>query len=310
MNKQNYNQSCTVVVTTFYAEKKLDICLNSIPNNFRIIVIDNGNEIKKKNIYEKKYRNLRYIIPGENLGIPRSYNYSLQFVKTRYLFQIQPDVVLKRNCINELILAAKKYPNAAILSPIVYNDNLYEELENIRILKLNKKKKIKNIKIKKNLAFSYVPQGDLSVDAITATAMFIDVKKLRMINGWDNNIFAYYDDIDLCLRFKILGYEIVKIKSSQVNHEGFSSHSKKFHEEMDSSRNFHYCWSKIYFLKKHSSNLRGSFEAITLSFVYLIKILFYFIISKKKYLIYKFKFLGTFSSLIGLKSYYRPKILI
>jgi N-acetylglucosaminyl-diphospho-decaprenol L-rhamnosyltransferase len=310
MNKQNFNLSCTVIVTTFYAGNKLDVCLNSIPHNFRIIVIDNGNELKNKNIYEKKYRNIRYLMPGENLGIPGSYNYALQFIKTKYLFQIQPDVVLKKNCINEMILAAKKYPNAAILSPIVYNDSLYEELENIRILKFNKKKKLKNLKIKKNLAFSYAPKGDLSVDAITATAMFIDVEKLRMINGWDNNIFAYYDDIDLCLRFKMLGFEIVKIKNSEVNHEGFSSHSKEFHQEMDYSRNFHYSWSKIYFLKKHSSRLKGNLEAITFSFVYLIKLLFYFITNKQKYLIYKSKFLGNFASLIGAKAYYRPKILL
>lgn len=66
------------------------------------------------------------------------------------------------------------------------------------------------------------------MDAITATAMFIDVEKLRMINGWDNNIFAYYDDIDLCLRFKILGFEIIKIKNSEVNHEGFLRIVKSF----------------------------------------------------------------------------------
>jgi N-acetylglucosaminyl-diphospho-decaprenol L-rhamnosyltransferase len=310
MNKQNYNLSCTVIVTTFYAGNKLDACLNSIPNSFRIVVIDNGNEIKNKNIYEKKYNNLRYVTPGENLGIPRSYNYALQFVLTKYLFQIQPDVILKKDCIEELILAAKKYPNAAILSPIVYNDSLYEELENIRILKLNKKKKLKNVKIKKNSAFSCTPNGDLSVDAITATAMFIDVEKLRMINGWDNNIFAYYDDIDLCLRFKILGFEIIKIKNSEVNHEGFSSHSKEFHQEMDYSRNFHYSWSKIYFLKKHASSLKGNLKAIALSFVYLIKLLFYFIKKKEKYLVYKSKFLGNFASLIGVKAYYRPKILL
>lgn len=53
MNKQNHNLTCTVIVTTFYAGNKLDTCLNSIPYNFKIVVIDNGNEIKNKNIYEK-----------------------------------------------------------------------------------------------------------------------------------------------------------------------------------------------------------------------------------------------------------------
>jgi hypothetical protein len=60
----------------------------------------------------------------------------------------------------------------------------------------------------------------------------------------------------------------------------------------------------------YSSSLKSNLEAITLSFIYLIKLLFYFIKKKEKYLVYKSKFLGNFSSLIGVKAYYRPKILL
>ena len=43
--------NCTVVITTFFAGEKLENCIKNIPKVFKILIIDNGGEIKKKKYY-------------------------------------------------------------------------------------------------------------------------------------------------------------------------------------------------------------------------------------------------------------------
>ena len=63
--------------------------------------------------------------------------------------------------------------------------------------------------------------------------MLIDRIKLKLINDWDTNIFNYFEDMDLCIRFRLMGFEIVKIRNSEVDHDAFASHDPSFLKEMD-----------------------------------------------------------------------------
>lgn len=299
---------CTVIITTFFAGKKLETCLNSIPKNLKKIIVDNGCEEKNKEFYERLYKNLTYVIPGRNLGIPSSYQLAWEHVKTKYIFQTQPDVIVDNNCIHELYKAAKKYPNAGVLSPLTFHDDKYSANGNFFYLKYSKNKKKIYQKIRQNKLYDRIPNGDFSVDAVSATAMFIDTDKLELLKGWDTKIFAYFEDIDLCLRFKLMNFDIIKVKNAKLNHQAFSSHSKDFHNEMDYSRNFHYSWSKIYFNSKYEGILSGKLEGFLMVLKYFFKLIFYSIFKRYKMNTYKARFLGSAASLFSREAYYRPKI--
>ena len=63
--------NCTVVITTFFAGEKLENCIKNIPKVFKILIIDNGGEIKKKKYFEEKFSNLTYYISDKNLCVKR-----------------------------------------------------------------------------------------------------------------------------------------------------------------------------------------------------------------------------------------------
>ena len=155
---------------------------------------------------------------------------------------------------------------------------------------------------------NFYPDGDFSVDAVTGTAMLIDVDKIKEINGWDKNIFNYYEDMDLCIRLRQKGYEIVKIFNSTVDHFPFSSHEESINKEMDYSRVWHHSWSFIYFFRKHDKFFFTIYYSIKVLFLSSLKILIYAIFKPKSFRHHKAKFLGTFCSLLFIKSFYRPKI--
>ena len=302
----DYFRDCTVVITTFFSKKKLEKCILNIPDQFFKIIIDNGLETENKSYYENKFKNLKYVIPKENLGVPRSYSYGLSLVKTKFMFTTQPDVIVKKNCIENLLKSSSNYPNAAILSPTIFHNSEYLVNGDYKVLKYKNKKFIHQKNQFLNQIYSSPPDGDLSVDAVTGTAMLIDTFKIKNINDWDKNIFNYYEDMDICLRLKFAGYEIVKIRKSEVDHDPFSAHDISFEEEINFSRNWHYAWSSLYFFKKHNDYFFAYKLAVSIFVESLIKLFFYFFINKKKFRTYFSKFLGISTSLLGFKSKYRP----
>lgn len=303
-------KDCTVVITTFFAGDKLESCIKNIPKDFKILIIDNGGETNKKDYYEKKYLNLTYHVSKENLGVPKSYSLANRLVKTKYMFNTQPDVLIKEECIENLLNKTKSYPNFAILSPTIFHNNIYSVEGDYRTLKISKNKFKETKKIKYHPKYDNPPDGDLSVDAVTGTAMLIDREKLKLINDWDTNIFNYFEDMDLCLRFRFKGFEIIKVRNAVVDHNAFSSHDENFSKQMEFSRNWHYSWSKFYFLKKHTTTFNAYKFGISLFLKSIIKSLFYVFFKKSKSIIHFAKAYGICFAILNLEPAYRPQIKI
>jgi len=305
MNNLIFNE-ITIVICSFFSHKKLSKLISTIDKRFKILIIDNAREFNIKNYYNN-FSNINYYIPEKDLGLSGSYNYALYNCSTKYIFITQPDVTLELNAITKLYDAIKKYNNSAILaSKVVYDDNQLDT--DYRLLKFNKNNKIINIKKRILNHFSYDEiQGDICVDAVTCTTMFVNCEFIKKIGGWDNNFFMYCEDMDLCLRARIGGYQIIKVSESKVKHLGFSSHSEDNNKVFNDKRNWHWSWSQIYFHRKHNNKYfyyKIVFKLVIVSFV---KMLLNLLIFKKKYRSYLFKFYGGIISLTHFPSFYRSK---
>jgi len=301
-------KDCTVVITTFFAGDKLDSCIKNIPDIFNKLIIDNGGEENKKKYYEQKFKNLTYYVSDTNLGVPRSYSLANKLVQTKYMFNTQPDVILKKNCIENLLEKTEIYPNSAILSPTIFHNKRYLVEGDYRVLKIYKEKYIEDGKIEFHSSYQKPPDGDMSVDGVTGTAMLIDRSKLKLVNDWDTNIFNYFEDMDLCIRFRLMGFAITKIRNSEVDHDAFASHDLTFSKEMDFSRNWHYSWSRIYFLKKHTTYMNALSKGLILFINSSIKSLFYLVFKRSKSITHFAKAYGALYSILNFKPIYRPKI--
>ena len=93
-------QTLSAVIVTFKSERVIHDCIKSIPNEIKIIVVDNSNDTKFKENIEKKYDNVECILSPNNLGMGSGNNLGLKHVKTDYAFILNPDVILEPNTIN------------------------------------------------------------------------------------------------------------------------------------------------------------------------------------------------------------------
>ena len=153
-----------------------------------------------------------------------------------------------------------------------------------------------------------VPSGDFCVEAVNATAMIFKKSFIENINGWDENIYTYHEDIDLCVKVRKSQYQIIKSSKALVHHIGFGSHKDENKDKAEKLRNWHYCWSSLYFKNKHSSKINFIFFYLGKLIKYFSKTVLNFFLFRRTKLISNFmRFRACLNYLIIKKSTYRLK---
>ena len=277
----------TFVIVTFKSDHIIDDCIECLPKDSNIIIIENSNNLELKKKLEAKYSKINVIVQ-ENSGMGSANNKGIKLCKTDYAFIINPDVKFYENTMHELISLSLKYNNYSILAPI--SDNT--QYPNYKI----KEKKIRND-----------DPDFLDVDSVDGYAMLINKNKFNDNVFFDENFFLYLENDDLCLRKKKENNKIYIAKKAKIHHLGGKSHSMVHNKEIEFSRNWHWMWSKFYFNKKHYGYLKALIISFPTLITSMIKFFYYFATHNKfKKKIYIMRFLGLFNSMIGRKSWYRP----
>tara|TARA_A100001015_G_scaffold304082_1_gene394728 strand:+ start:459 stop:1310 length:852 start_codon:yes stop_codon:yes gene_type:complete len=274
----------TIVINTFNSEDKIHQCLKSIESKAKVIIVENSNNINFKLELEKRYSNLKCILTGENLGYAKGNNFGLSKVQSEYALILNPDAILDKNTLDNLLVSANRFKDFAIMGPAKQDEysNIETNLEKEQVFQVN---------------------------SLKGFAMLLNLKQFDKIGFFDENFFIYLEEIDLCKRLRFYNKKIYLDKRVSIHHIGGSSHNKKINFEMELSRNWHWMWSLFYFNKKHYGYIFALILVSKKLFSSLIKIFLYSLIfNQYKKKIYLQRFSGLYNSIIGNKSWYRPNI--
>ena len=268
----------TVVITTFKSDVKVLSCINSLPREIKILIIENSNNQKFKEEIEKTYSQVECILTGENKGYSVANNIGLQKTQTKYALLLNPDTIVAKDTIKNFFIAAENNPDFWLLGP-ENKDNLNISDNNI-----------------------------VEVENLKGFALFFNLKKFDN-TFFDENYFLYFEEIDLCKKVRNNNGKIYSDSNIIINHEGAGSVKTTLNEELEYNRNWHWMWSTFYFHKKYKGFLLATiiiFPKLISSFI---KTIFYQIIfNKEKRNIYYHRLSGLINSILGKRSWYRPTI--
>ena len=118
----------TFIIVTFKSEHLIHQCINSLPKNSKIIIIENSNNLELKNDLEKKYSGIKVIVQDNN-GMGSANNKGIRLCETDYAFVINPDVTFYNNTLQELIDFSNQNDGYSILAPIS-DDKAYPNYKN------------------------------------------------------------------------------------------------------------------------------------------------------------------------------------
>ena len=270
----NVYKKITVIIVSFNSSKKIEKCLNSINKRYKKIVIENTEDLNLKKKIEKKFTNSKVIL-NSNKGFGAANNLGVKIAKTKYVLITSPDVILKKNTIKNLFIAADKLKNNfSILSPV------------------STRFKNKTL-VETKLAYGY--------------SFLVERKKFKRVGGFDSKFFLYYEDEDLSKRMKKKYGKIYLVHNARVNQLEGGLYKKQFIHEVELCKNWHYMWSKFYFNKKHNSKLTAYLITLPFFMRSFFRLSFYFFLNNKKKLeIYNARLSGLFNAYLNKKSWYRP----
>ena len=283
------SKNLTFVIVTFNSRKVIFNCLNSLPEDFHKIIIENSSDEELKKEIEQNYDKTKVYL-SKNIGMGAGNNLGILKSNTQYVYVLNPDVVLKQDTIPNINNTISNLENFAILSPLSDNPRFP-----------NYRTNLSKIKSKDNNPI-------VDVEEIDGYSMIINKNYFTDNIFFDEKFFMYLENVDLCLRAKKNGGKLFIIPDSKIHHLGAQAVDEKYSEQIELSRNWHWMWSKFYFNKKHRGILLSSLLGLISLIGNFLKYLTYALTFKKKKNIYKMRMFGIINAILGKRAWFRPEI--
>ena len=280
---KTFENNITFVIVSFKSDHIIERCIKSINPNIKIIIVENSGNFHTKNYLENKFLNVEVIIAKKNLGYGSGNNLGISKVSTQFVFILNPDAFLEKNCLHELFKAQSFLKNKfTILAPNFLNSYGY----------FSNKNNILNNKIEE-------------VDYVRGFAMLINLKNITFKKIFDENFFLFLEEIDLCKRVKNNGGKIFVILKAKVKHK--AKQASEYSLNIELCRNWHWMWSLFFYNLKHFGILTAYRMTLGRFFSSIFKLFFALItLNKKKFLIHYYRLSGLINAFLKKPAWLRP----
>ena len=280
-------ENLTIIIVTIKSQNVIHDCLTSIDPAVKKIIIENSSDKEFIESLKKKYQNIECYLTGGNLGMGSGNNFGIEKSRTRYVMILNPDTILKPDTLSQIFEKSKNL-EFAILSPLS-DDRNYP-----------------NYKTKKGI--QTINNDLFEVDQVDGYAMILDKEQFNNV-FFDEKIFMYLENDDLCLRIKKSKKKIFIYAKSLISHLGGKTVDRKYFNEIEFSRNWHWNWSKFYFRKKHYGFFLAFVPGLLTLFKAVFKSLYFFIVNNKfKSKIHYCRVSGFINAALNKKSWFRPRL--
>ncbi len=253
----------SIVIVNYNSNKLLFNCLKSLEkinyrkSDYEIIVVDNCSH--KKYIKELENKQIEYnyklIKNSSNDGFGAANNLGVKEADGEFIFLVNPDTYIKDNNIFEkIIIDFKQNEDIGIIGSKVLNKdgsiqsigNRYPNMRNLFLEKVF----FLNSNFMNKIFVDKKMSGLKETGWVSGCFMGMRRDDYYKVGGFDENIFLYSEDIDLCLKINNLGKKIIIDLDVSIYHLRGGITEKK-----SSMKNFDGIDEEIntlfYVLKKH-----------------------------------------------------------
>ncbi|MFH1376847.1 MAG: glycosyltransferase family 2 protein [Candidatus Woesearchaeota archaeon] len=212
-----------IVILTWNGMKYLPKLFKSLGNldfnkeKLKIVVVDSGSTDGSRE-YLESLDNVHLIKLDKNLGFVKGNNLGMQYAlddKAKYLVLLNQDMEVKEDFLNHLIHTAESNEKIGVVQPLIMYYNKKDQINSKGNLlhylgygycEGNHEKVIDNKKTKE-------------ITYASAAAVLYKSKMLKDVGLFDENIFSYHEDSEICLRARLRGYSAYLEPKSIVYHD-------------------------------------------------------------------------------------------
>lgn len=254
----------SVIIVSYNTRKVTKKCLRSLFEytrgiNFEVIVVDNASSdgsLPMLRAFKRKHP-IRLIAAKKNLGFGRANNRGAKIALGKYLLMLNSDTVFTTNTLRIALDEAKAIKDLGVYSCRLTNKDGTTQPTGgffptpLRVLTWQLF--IDDLPLVKYWFRPVHPdqswyERELEFDWLTGAFMLIPARVFKKVNGFDEKIFMYVEDTDICYRIKSLGKQIIYSPTTSITHLGGASGGSGLVAEAKQT---------IFFVNKHFGPLAG-----------------------------------------------------
>lgn len=231
------------IIPNYNGAKFLPDCLKSLPQDQEIIVVDNGSTDNSLSLV----KNHKVIKNPTNLGFAKAVNQGILAATNDYVALINNDLVLHPNWFKHITQAINQHPHAVAFGGLILTrDGKYIESEGLKYFWHGQCLNLSNGQAI-NESYFINHKSSSQVWGLNAAATVYHRQTLINVGLFDEDFFAYEEDVDLSLRLNKLGYQSIYMPQAISYHlgGGTSSGMGNFRHRMD-TKNWIYIIIKNY----------------------------------------------------------------
>ena len=218
----------SIIIPNFNGKQYLKDCLNSIKKQnfslYEVIIIDNGSTDESVEYIKDNYDEFTLIQNRENLGFATAVNQGIKASNAEYVFLLNNDTELEVECVSKLLNCIDKDETIfAVSSKMIQNQNrnlIDDAGDEYTILGFTQK-------VGNNRSTEFY-QRKREIFSACAGAAIYRRNIFDIIGYFDENFFAYMEDLDISYRARIYGFKCVYCPEAVVYHHVSATSGSKY----------------------------------------------------------------------------------
>lgn len=219
-----------------------------------ILVIDNGSFQDPSATLQARYPQTKVVRLEQNIGFAAGCNYGISLAmqsQADYVVLLNNDTVVSPTFLAPLVSYCETHQGVGTISSIVC------QLDKPTWATFAGARAILPLGYFKHYCFDlerhHLPSEPFNTDFVTGCCMLIPTSVIREIGALDERFFAYFEDVDFCLRARASGFDVLCSPASRIWHKESAS-TRRGLAEGDTSPMKHYLMvrNRIVLVKKHT----------------------------------------------------------
>lgn len=208
-------KNTTVIIVTYNHQDFIENCLNSVLNQgpMEVIAVDNNSQDETVQIIANKFPQVKLILNPKNGGYGAGLNLGVKHSSGKYLFLLNPDTIVEKNAIQELIKPLKENEKMITTPKILMYDG-------------SKVNTCGNVLHFTGLAFTrgfnsapHEFAGFEEVQGISGACFAITHENYLFMGGFNENFFLYMEDTSFSWSAGLFGFKILYVPTATIRHK-------------------------------------------------------------------------------------------
>lgn len=214
----------TAIVLNWCGEEDTAACLRSLQASdypaLDILLVDNASPDSSGERLREAFPDLAYLQTGKNVGYTGGNNRGIERALSDgadYLLILNNDTVVEAECVTRLVQAARSTAGVGAVGPKI----LYFDAPGLIWFgggKLSSVRAIGRHRLQGMPDRRGAEERTEEVSFLTGCCLLIPANVLREMGGFEDDFFAYAEDVELSLRLTSVGYHLVYEPTARVFH--------------------------------------------------------------------------------------------